>query len=123
MGNAKKNYAVWVSLRLSFPSFFFLWAHLRHMEVLRLGVAWELQLLVYTSQPWQYPIRATSVTYTTVHGIARSLTHGAWPGIEPASSQTLCQVLSLLRHNRNSSLRLAVRGDLLTCDLEGESLL
>ena len=33
-----------------------------------------------------------------------SLTHWVRPGIEPASSQTLCQVLNPLIHNRNSCI-------------------
>ena len=36
--------------------------------------------------PQQRRIRAASVTYTTVHGNARSLTHGVRPGMEPAIS-------------------------------------
>ena len=40
-------------------------------------------------QPQQRRIRATSVTYTTAHGNARSLTHGARPGIEPTASWLL----------------------------------
>ena len=32
-----------------------------------------------------------SATYTTVHGNARSLTHGVRPGVEPASSWTLVE--------------------------------
>ena len=39
--------------------------------------------------PQQHGIRATSVTYTTVHGDARSLTHWVRPWIEPASSWIL----------------------------------
>jgi len=42
-----------------------------------------------TPQPQQHQIRATSATYTTAHSNARSLTHGARPGIEPASSWIL----------------------------------
>ena len=52
------------------------------------------------SQP--HGIWATSVTYTAACGNTRSLTHWARPGIEPASLQTLCQVLNPLSHNRNS---------------------
>ena len=60
---------------LSFFFFFvFLWPHLRHTEVLRLGVESELQLLC--------------VTYTTAHSNAGSLTHWS-PGTEPASSWIL----------------------------------
>ena len=61
-----------------FWSFVFLGPHPQHMEVSRLGVQSELQLSAYTS-----------VTYTTVHGNARSLTHWMRSGIEPASSQIL----------------------------------
>ena len=39
-----------------------------------------------TPQSQQRQIQATSVTYTTAHGNAGSLTHGARPGIEPATS-------------------------------------
>ena len=47
-------------------------------------------------QTQQCQIWAPSVTYI------RSLTHWAKPGIEPASSWTLCWVLNPLSHNRNS---------------------
>ena len=40
-------------------------------------------------QPQQHQIWAASATYTTAHGKARSLTHWARPGIEPASSWIL----------------------------------
>ena len=40
-------------------------------------------------QPQQHPIQATSVTYTTVHGNTRSLTHWVRPGVEPKSSWML----------------------------------
>ena len=58
------------------------------MEVPRLGVKSELQLLAYTRatatpEPQQRQIRAVSVTYTTAHGNAGSLTHWARPGFEP----------------------------------------
>ena len=41
--------------------------------------------------PWpqQHGIRAASATYTTAHGNARSPTHCATPGIEPATSSFL----------------------------------
>ena len=42
-----------------------------------------------TPQPQQRGIWAMSVTYTTAHGNARSLTHGWRPGSEPASSWIL----------------------------------
>ena len=37
-------------------------------------------------EPQQCGIRAASATYTTAHGNAGSLTHGARPGIEPTTS-------------------------------------
>ena len=40
-------------------------------------------------QPQQHEIWAMSVTYTTAHSNARSLTHWVRPGIEPASSWIL----------------------------------
>ena len=58
--------------------FCFLGLHLWHMEVPRLGIELELQLLAYT----------------TAHGNARSLTHRARPGIEPASSWVLVGLVS-----------------------------
>ena len=67
---------------------FFLGLHLQHMEVPRLGVKSELQL------PQQHQIRAASVTYTTAHSNAGSLTHWMRPGIKPASSQILVGFLS-----------------------------
>ena len=47
-----------------------------------------------TPQPQQGRIRATSVTYTTAHGKARSLTHWMRPGIEPASSWLLLRFVT-----------------------------
>ena len=46
-----------------FSPFFFLGPHLQHMEVPRLGVLSELQLMA-TPQPQQCQIQAASVTYT-----------------------------------------------------------
>ena len=51
----------------------FLGPHLWHMEVPRLGVKWEQQLLAYA----------------TAHGNIGSLTHWGRPGIEPVSSWIL----------------------------------
>ena len=47
-----------------------------------------------TPQPQQHQIQATSVTCTTAHGNARSLTHWARPGIEPTSSWILVGFIS-----------------------------
>ena len=43
--------------------------------------------------------RGQIVTYAASRGNAGSLTHRVRPGLEPASSQTLCQILNLLSHN------------------------
>ena len=65
------------------------------MEVPRLGVKSD-------SCTTATQIRATSATYTTPCGNARSLTYWTKPGIEPASSWTLYQVLNPLSHNRKA---------------------
>lgn len=67
------------------------------MEVPRLGAESGLQLRPIP-QPWQNWIQAASATYMAADG---SLTHWVRPGIEPASSWTLCQVLTLLSCNEN----------------------
>ena len=71
--------------------FFFFWflgPHSRCLEVTRLGV--KLSYSCHpTPQPQQRGIRATSVTYTTAHGNAGSLTHLARPGFKPVSSWIL----------------------------------
>ena len=70
---------------------FFLGLHPWNMEVPRLGVdCWPMPL----PQPHQCQIRAVPVTYTTVHGNAGSLTHGARAGIKPATSWFLVGVIS-----------------------------
>ena len=45
-----------------FLSFVYLGLHLRHLEVLRLGVESQLQQLAYTPQPQQHQIRAMSAS-------------------------------------------------------------
>ena len=47
-----------------------------------------------TPQPQPRQIQAASMTCTTVHSNARSLTHGARPGIEPATSWLLIRFVS-----------------------------
>ena len=70
--------------------------HSQHMEVHRLGVKWSNRSYSYwpMPQPQQRQIRAESMTYTTAHGKARSLTHLARPGIEPATSSFLVRFIS-----------------------------
>ena len=59
-------------------SFFFLRPHSWHMEIPRLGLELELQLLAYV----------------TAHGNARSLIHWARPGIKPTFSWLLVRFVS-----------------------------
>ena len=64
------------------------------MEVFRLGGSnWSCSCQP-TAQPQQCGIQATSVTYTTAHGNAWSLTYWVGPGIEPASSWILVRLVS-----------------------------
>ena len=73
------------------PFFFcFLGPHLQHMEVPRLGVESELQLLAFTTT--QDP--SGTATYTTAHGNAGSLTHWVRPRIEPAFSWILVRFIT-----------------------------
>jgi len=60
-GERLNGQSILVSIELGFFffSFFFLWMHLQHKEVPRLGFE--------SSQPQQRGIRATSATYTTAH--------------------------------------------------------
>ena len=71
-----------------FTYFCFLGLHVRHMEIPRLGVELELQLLTYvTATATQDPGSEPHLWPTPqLMGNARSLTHWARPGIEPASS-------------------------------------
>ena len=58
------------------------------MEVPRLGIKSEPQLLAYTIAT-AMPDPTLSLTYTTAQGNSRSLSHRVRPGFEPASSWTL----------------------------------
>ena len=62
----------------------------------------KLELQLWPTPQSQDQIQVTSVTYTAAHSNVRSLTDWGRPGSELASSQTLCQVLSPLSHNRSS---------------------
>ena len=77
-------------LWLPFFFFCFLGPHLQHMEVPRLGVESELQLLAFTTT--QDP--SGTATYTTAHGNAGSLTHWVRPRIEPAFSWILVRFIT-----------------------------
>ena len=52
--------------------------------------------------PQQLGIQGAPETYATACNTIGSLTHWRRPGIEPESSQTLCQVLNLVSDNGNS---------------------
>ena len=77
-----------------FFAFCFLGLYPQHKEAPRLGAESELQLLAYTTAT-ATPIQAVSVTYTAAHGKARSLTHWARPGTEPASSWILVRFVTV----------------------------
>ena len=72
---------------------FFLGPQSRHMEVPRLGVNGSCSCRS-TPQPQQLWIRGASVTYTTAHGNAESLTQWVGPGIRPISSWLLVGFVS-----------------------------
>jgi len=57
-------------------------------------------------QPQQPSIPAASETNVAAGGNARTLMHCGRPGINPPSSQMLCQVLNPLSHSRNSNTML-----------------
>ena len=85
------------SFTVKWPFFFslFFGLHLWHMEVPRLGVkSYQSYSCRPMPQPQQHQIRAVSAAYTTAYGNARSLTHWARPGIEPASSWILVRFIS-----------------------------
>ena len=65
-----------------FSCFLFSGLHLQHMEDPQLGAELEL----YVPQPQQHQLQAMSLTYSTAHSSARSLTHWARPEIKHASS-------------------------------------
>ena len=81
--------------------FFFLWQHSWHMEVFRLGVLSELQLLAFTTAT--ATLDPSSICHLcSTCGNAGHLTHRARSGIEPTSSHIPCQVLNWLSHKGNS---------------------
>ena len=87
----------------TFFSLFFLGLHPWHREVPRLGVQSELHLPAYvTSTAMPDPSDICDLWHS--FGIAGSLTHWARPGIEPASSPTLCRVLNPLEPQRELPL-------------------
>ena len=83
----------------SFSFFFFLGPHLWHTDAPSLGVESEMESEMQPRQRW---IQATSATEAAACGNARSLTHWAGPGTEPASSRIPYLVLNSLSHKGNS---------------------
>ena len=75
-------------------------ANPKHMEVPRLGSNLSCGCQP-TPQPQPCQIWVSSLTYTTAHSNARSLTHWARPGIEPVTSWFLVRFVPLY-HDRNS---------------------
>ena len=75
---------------------FFLGPHPKHMEVPRLGglIGATAASLRHSHSSHQCQIQASSATYTTAHGIARSLTQWARLGIKPATSWFLIRFVS-----------------------------
>ena len=84
---------------LDFTFFSFLWPHLWHMDVPRLGVKSELP--VYTTAMAMSDLNHIHDLHTKAWGNARSLTHWGRPGIQSASSW---RVLSPWSHNGNSQV-------------------
>ena len=94
---------VWHSIYLWKVIFFFfgfLGLHLWHMEVSRLGVELELQLLAYaTAMATQEQSRIYNLHHSSQqHQILNPLR----PRVEPSSLRMLCGVLNPLSYNRNS---------------------
>ena len=78
-------------MRWSWDFFFFLL--FRAMEVPRLGIELELQLLAYTTATAR-PDPSCIWTHTTTHGNAGSPTHWVRPGIKPTSSWILVGLIT-----------------------------
>ena len=76
--------------------FFFLRLHLQHGEIPRLRVKSELQFQAYAT--------ATDSNAGSKLHLRPMPQLAAMPGMEPTSSQTLCQVLNPLSHNKNSKM-------------------
>ena len=93
IGKVFSVFGFWVFFFFFFCLFVFLEPHSWHMEVPGLGSNWSCSCRA-TPQPQQCEIQATSVTYTTAQGYARSFTHWVRPGIEPTSSWMLVGFLN-----------------------------
>ena len=84
-------------IRAQIILFFFFWLFRAASEAYGRFPGWGLNQSCShrpTPQPQPHQIRAASVTNTTAHGNAESLTHGARPGIEPATSWFLVDLLT-----------------------------
>ena len=78
----------------------FLWPHLQHMKVPRLGAESELQLPAYATDPETLDPSCICSLHSSC-GNMRPLTHWVRPGMVPASSWGPYLVLNPLSHNRN----------------------
>ena len=78
-----------------------------HMEVPRLGCSWSCSRQP-TPEPQPRRIRAASATYTTAHSNARSLTHWARAGTEPATSWFLVGFVNHCATTRTPTLCLLI---------------
>ena len=98
---------VFINHTVDFFSFFFFAATPAAFVSSQARVKSELQLRSMP-QPWQHQIWVAFATYTTACGNARSLTHWARPGIEPAALRSLSMVLNSLSHNLISAHILSI---------------
>ena len=74
--------------------FCFLWPHLQQMEVARLGVKSELQLLL--------AFATATLDLSHICNLCQILNPLSEVRIEPTSLWALCQILNPLSHSRNS---------------------
>ena len=86
------SWQLWIELLWTYECIF-LGPHPQHMEFPRLGSNWSCSHRPIP-QPQQFRIRAMSITYSTSHSNARSLTQWARPGIKLTSSQILVRFVS-----------------------------
>ena len=97
----------WQHKGILHTQFFFFWgSHLWHIDVSRPGVELELQLPAYATATATWDPSCICDLHCSCND--RASIHWTRPGSKPASSQTLCWVLNLLSHNRNSNFLIAV---------------
>ena len=89
-----------------FPFLFFVRLHLLHIEVPGLGVKLEIQLPAYITATATLDLNHICDLHLSLQQ-RHILNPWAMPGIEPASSETLCQVLNPLSHSTSSLFLIA----------------